>query len=327
MSIFYEDIHFYFSRATPFNMSLLCLIGCILLLSISNPNHIFVDGTASLTIPPSFVDNGDVAESDFHKNVDDVEKEKIVNELLNDKLKISELSETLEVEIIQNRNLTAALEDCESRLDECLFHVRTLAESLMEENEVTAPSSQCPECPVIVECRVCDSCAPQEECPVPVECDFSEKENVFNGLLQLKDDELNSLRSEVGNLKELTQQLESSCPAEVQESFYSQLRVLDSDLTNCRNDLAAVSDRYKELEKNHSATEIRLKITKNDLHVAKLNNEQQKLSLDATQLENEAKIEALQKEIHRLNSMLVEARKQARSNRLSEKVSEIYWLI
>jgi hypothetical protein len=329
--------HFLNVIIMQFNVTLINTFVLFFLLNCSLSYNL-VGGTASLTIPPSYQDPSAPQPSTPTDVVhDDLEGSDTISTLTEEgKNEGNVIVPLLEREVAHPQHMTdsasrsetgakqseAGIDDCESRLDECLFYVRTLAESLLDEAEIPTPSSiiaECPACPICEECPICETCMTHDKVP-PVVCDFSEKEKSYNELLVLKDSELDTLRAELGDLKELNRELEVTCPADVQESFNSQLQLLSSEISSCRNELTASNERYKELEKSHSTAEIRLKIVKNELHVAKLNNEQQKLSLEAVQLENEAKIESLQKEIGRLNTMLVEARKSARgTNKLSER--------
>jgi hypothetical protein len=183
-------------------------------------------------------------------------------------------------------------EDCESNLKDCRFHVRLLAEAWDEEStsrECPATTCTCPECNV---------CVPTSTNIETVTHDESQEKLICSQILEstalAHEIELNNSRHEI-------------------ESYRRQLQSSEVDLTTCSSELTSQTEKLKSLEKLHSAVEIKLKLTTNKLQVSKISDEQQKLSLEAVQLDHEIKVDTLQKEIHRLNSLLAEARASTRT--------------
>lgn len=92
----------------------------------------------------------------------------------------------------------------------------------------------------------------------------------------------------------------------------------------CELSIISKDEVISFLERDNTAVEIKLKLVKNELNVAKLNFEQQKITLEAKIFDFEEKIKQLQKELSLTNSLLLESRKSQR--KAQEEVSRPFSL-
>lgn len=91
----------------------------------------------------------------------------------------------------------------------------------------------------------------------------------------------------------------------------SDLMATKTESENCRQNLDQLQIQYQAMEKEKSLFEIRLKMVRNDLTVAKIVGEQQKLSVDEEKVDLEHRVKLLQLENSRLQTEILQARKAA----------------
>lgn len=264
-----------------------------------------VQGTASLIIPPSFEQVLDEKGEDIPILVVDDDKS------------------TQFFDVIRGNDvLVTEVESCQVSLDECLFHVRALAAAISDEESESNSSLRPFNCPVCEKCEE-HSCGNSPQQPAGT-CEFSENDkHSLLSQLNAKEAELDVLRVMIKNITDLNSAVFPSCPScpdKEEITIPSKQHITEVDESACQHELLASTEKYKELEKMLSTIDIRYKMVKNELHVEKLNNDQQRLSLEAAKLEHDAKVDSLQKEISRLNAVLVEARKTAKTVKSLEKV-------
>lgn len=155
-----------------------------------------------------------------------------------------------------------------------------------------------------------------------------ESEIKQNTVLQ---DELETCQSTVQACEEKMREIDSlvhtipDCSPEIEAKYQSQIQAFETEINALKHDLSVEVEKSRYIERNSQQVDIKLKLTKNELNVAKIALEQQRLAMDSTVLQYEDKFSILQKEIDRLNMLLAENRRAVKDMKhelSAAKVSE-----
>ena len=126
-----------------------------------------------------------------------------------------------------------------------------------------------------------------------------------------------------GKLKEIDSLIETipNCSPEIEQRHKEQISTMTQELQTLKHDLAVEQEKARFVERNAQQLDIKLKLAKNELNVAKISLDQQKLAMDSTVLQYEEKFTEMQKEVDRLNAMLIESRRSLKE--VKHEVSQL----